>query len=67
MRQPLGQVLLRVNAANLRSASIVGAGSLQIDRLKGTKVEIGLRGPGRRLASSNVVVNSVGRIQRHAV
>ena len=46
-RQPLGQVLLRVNAANLRSASIVGAGSLQIDRLKGTKVEIGLRGPGR--------------------
>jgi hypothetical protein len=46
-RQPLGQVTLRVNAANLRSASIVGAGSLQIDRLKGTKVEIGLRGPGR--------------------
>ncbi|WP_260580683.1 head GIN domain-containing protein [Sphingopyxis sp. PET50] len=46
-RQPLGAVTLRVNAANLRSATVVGGGSLQIDTLKGTKVTIGLRGPGR--------------------
>jgi len=46
-RVPRGPVTIRVNAANLRSASIAGAGSLQIDRLKGTRVTIGLRGPGR--------------------
>lgn len=46
-RAPRGPVTIRVNAANLRSASIAGAGSLQIDRLKGTRVTIGLRGPGR--------------------
>lgn len=42
-----GPVTLRVNAANLRSATVVGAGSLTIDRLRGTRVTIGLRGPGR--------------------
>lgn len=46
-RAPRGGVTIRVNAANLRSASVSGAGSLQIDRLKGTRVTIGLRGPGR--------------------
>ena len=46
-RAPRGAVTVRVNAANLRSATIGGAGSLQIDRLKGTRVTIGLRGPGR--------------------
>lgn len=46
-RAPRGAVTIRVNAANLRSATIGGAGSLQIDRLKGTRVTIGLRGPGR--------------------
>jgi len=46
-RAPRGAVTIRINAANLRSATLVGAGSLQIDRLKGTRVAIGLRGPGR--------------------
>lgn len=46
-RAPLGAVTLRINAANLRAATLVGAGSLQIDQLKGTRVSIGLRGPGR--------------------
>ena len=46
-RGPRGVVTVRVNAANLRSATIGGAGSLQIDRLKGTRVTLGLRGPGR--------------------
>ena len=46
-RGPRGPVTIRVNAANLRAANIGGAGSLQIDRLKGTRVTLGLRGPGR--------------------
>ena len=46
-RGPRGPVTIRVNAANLRAATIGGAGSLQIDRLKGTRVTLGLRGPGR--------------------
>ncbi|WP_432769753.1 MAG: DUF2807 domain-containing protein [Sphingopyxis sp.] len=45
--KPLGAVTIRVNAANLRSATLAGAGSLTIDRLQGTRVAIGLRGPGR--------------------
>jgi len=44
---PHGAVVIRINAANLRSATLAGAGSLTIDRLKGTRVSIGLRGPGR--------------------
>lgn len=46
-RAPQGAVTLRVNAAGLRSAMLGGAGSLQIDRMKGATVTIGLRGPGR--------------------
>ena len=42
-----GAVTIRVNAANLRAATLAGAGSLRIDRLKGARVTIGLRGPGR--------------------
>lgn len=45
--QSSGSVTLRVNAANLRAASLAGAGSLRIDRLKGQRVTIGLRGPGQ--------------------
>ena len=45
-RAPRGAVTIRINAANLRSATMGGAGSLKIDRLKGTRVVIGLRGPG---------------------
>lgn len=45
-RAPHGAVTLRVNAAGLRSAMLGGAGALQIDRMKGAHVTIGLRGPG---------------------
>lgn len=46
-RGPRGPVIVRVNAANLRSATLAGAGSLQIDKLKGQRATVGLRGPGR--------------------
>lgn len=46
-RTPQGPVTIRINAANLRSATLGGAGSLKIDKLKGTRVTIGLRGPGQ--------------------
>ena len=46
-RTPPGPVTIRINAANLRAATLAGAGSLRIDRLKGARVTIGLRGPGR--------------------
>lgn len=42
-----GAVTVRVNAVNLRSATLAGAGSLRIDQLKGARVTIGLRGPGQ--------------------
>lgn len=42
-----GGITVRVNAANLRSATLAGAGSLRIDQLKGARVTIGLRGPGQ--------------------
>ena len=45
-RAPRGAVTIRINAANLRAATMVGAGSLRIDRMKGARVTIGLRGPG---------------------
>lgn len=44
---PRGPVVVRVNAANLRSATLAGAGSLAVDKLKGQRVSVGLRGPGR--------------------
>ena len=46
-RGPRGPVVVRINAANLRAATLAGAGSLQIDRLKGQRAMVGLRGPGR--------------------
>jgi hypothetical protein len=45
-RAPRGPVTIRINANNLRSATMGGAGSLRIDRLRGTRVTVGLRGPG---------------------
>lgn len=45
-RGPRGAVTIRINAVNLRAATMGGAGSLSIDRLKGARVTIGLRGPG---------------------
>lgn len=45
-RAPRGAVTIRINAAYLRSATMGGAGSLQVDQMKGTRVTIGLRGPG---------------------
>jgi hypothetical protein len=46
-RGPRGPVTVRVNATNLRSATLGGAGALQVDALKGQQVMVGLRGPGR--------------------
>ncbi|AJA10139.1 hypothetical protein SKP52_16325 [Sphingopyxis fribergensis] len=46
-RGPRGPVVVRVNAANLNSATLAGAGSLQIDKLQGQRAMVGLRGPGR--------------------
>lgn len=46
-RAPRGAVTIRINAATLRSATMGGAGSLQIDRMKGNRVVVGLRGPGK--------------------
>lgn len=46
-RAPHGAVTIRINAANLRSATMGGAGSLRIDRMKGARVTAGLRGPGQ--------------------
>lgn len=46
-RAPHGPVTVRVNAANLNSATLSGAGSLRIDKLKGPRAMVGLRGPGR--------------------
>ncbi|MDO9369995.1 MAG: head GIN domain-containing protein [Sphingopyxis sp.] len=45
-RAPRGAVTIRINVASLRSATMGGAGSLRIDRMKGNRVIIGLRGPG---------------------
>lgn len=63
-RAPRGAVTVRINAANLRSAMLAGAGSLQIDRLKGARVAIGLRGPGRltvgEVSSDRLSVAMVG-------
>jgi len=57
-------VTLRVNAANLRSAMVAGAGSLDIDTLRGDRVTIGLRGPGRlrvaRIDADRLSVAMVG-------
>lgn len=45
--KPRGPVTIRINAANLKSAILVGGGSLAIDKLGGDRVDIFLRGPGR--------------------
>ncbi|WP_447761100.1 head GIN domain-containing protein [Sphingopyxis panaciterrae] len=63
-RAPRGAVTVRVNAANLRSAALGGAGSLRIDRLKGVRVTVGLRGPGQvtvgEIATDRLSVAMVG-------
>jgi hypothetical protein len=59
-----GAVTIRVNAANLRSATLAGAGALRVDGLKGQRVTIGLRGPGRltvgRIAADRLSVAAIG-------
>jgi len=59
-----GPVVIRVNAANLRSATVTGAGSLTIDRLAGTKVELVLSGPGalivRNITADRLALRMVG-------
>src|SRR3546814_1774770 len=39
-RGPRGPVTIRVNAANLKSATLAGAGSLQIDKLEGQRAMV---------------------------
>lgn len=62
--RPRGPVTVRVNAANLTSATLAGAGSLQIDQLKGQRAMVGLRGPGRltvgRIATDRLQVAMIG-------
>lgn len=61
---PSGAVTIRVNAANLQSATLVGAGSLQIDGLKGVRVAVGLRGPGKltvgKISTDRLAVAMIG-------
>ena len=61
---PSGAVTIRVNAANLQSATLVGAGSLQIDSLKGVRVAVGLRGPGKltvgKISTDRLAVAMIG-------
>ena len=61
---PRGPVTVRVNAANLTSATLAGAGSLSIDQLKGQRAMVGLRGPGRltvgRIAADRLQVAMIG-------
>ena len=63
-RGPRGPVIVRVNAANLRSATLAGAGSLQVDALKGQRATVGLRGPGRltvgQIATDRLSVAMIG-------
>ncbi len=63
-KAPRGAVTIRINAANLRSATMGGAGSLRIDRMKGTRVSIGLRGPGTlsvgTIATDRLSVTMIG-------
>lgn len=63
-RAPRGPVTVRVNAANLRSATLAGAGSLQIDKLEGQRAMVGLRGPGRltvgRIGADRLQVAMIG-------
>lgn len=63
-RAPRGPVVVRVNAANLRSATLAGAGSLQVDALKGQRATVGLRGPGRltvgQIATDRLSVAMIG-------
>lgn len=63
-RGPRGPVVVRVNAANLSSATLAGAGSLQIDKLKGQRALVGLRGPGRltvgQIGADRLAVGMIG-------
>lgn len=63
-RAPRGAAVVRVNAANLSAATLSGAGSLQIDRLKGQRAMVGLRGPGRltvgQIAADRLQVAMIG-------
>ena len=55
-RSQPGPVTVRVNAANLKSATLAGAGSLRIDQMKGARVTIALRGPGQ-LSVGNIAAD----------
>jgi len=54
-----GLVHLTLSARGLRSASVVGAGSLEIDRVRGLRVDLGVSGNGR-LSVGSVEVDTLG-------
>ncbi|MBA4748438.1 MAG: DUF2807 domain-containing protein [Sphingopyxis sp.] len=64
-----GPVTIRINAARLNSAAIVGAGSLTIDRLVAADVALTLRGPGSLTVANiaadrlTLAVTGNGRVQ----
>lgn len=59
-----GAVTIRINAATLRSATISGAGSLTIDRMRSARVDLNLYGPGSLIVTSitadRMMLSSVG-------
>lgn len=64
-----GPVTIRINAARLSSAAMVGAGSLTIDRLIAADVALTLRGPGSLTVANiaadrlTLAVTGTGRVQ----
>lgn len=62
--RPRGPVTIRVNAANLKSAAMAGAGTLSIDKLGGDRVSVLLRGPGQltvgKIAADRLALTMIG-------
>ncbi len=60
-------VTIRVRARGLRGATVVGAGSMTIDRLRGARVDLALRGPGtltvRRAEADRLNIAMIGNGQ----
>ncbi|HEX8583695.1 MAG TPA: head GIN domain-containing protein [Allosphingosinicella sp.] len=54
-----GPVRFNLSARSLRSASVVGAGSLAIDRVRGLRVDLGVSGNGR-LSVGSVEADTLG-------
>jgi hypothetical protein len=59
-----GPVRLVLTTRDLRAAAVVGSGTLEVDRLKGLKVDLSVNGSGRlsvaRVEADNLVVGLLG-------